>query len=167
MRIQLNRDRQRGISLIEVLVTLLILTFGLMGVAGLLVNGISNSSSSEHVAKANALAADMADRIRANPGASGAMSATNLYNFNYAAVAPTSPSTIVDQDKKQWLDALADQLPGGDGQVTGTITGGQRKFVIDVQWSNCLGTLSQAESDACASGTGPNLKKTISFELRL
>lgn len=161
----LSSSHQSGISLIEVLVTLLILTFGLMGVAGLLVNGIANSSSSEYVAKANALAADMADRIRANPSTTGAMSASTGYNFSYAATAPTSPTDIVDKDKKEWLEALAAQLPGGDGRITATNTGADRKFIIDVQWSNCLGTLSQTDAGSCKNGT--DLKKTISLELRL
>ena len=51
--------RQKGFSLIEVLVTMLVLAFGLLGVAGLLVGGVSNASSSEAFSKASQLAADI------------------------------------------------------------------------------------------------------------
>jgi type IV pilus assembly protein PilV len=155
----------RGFSLIEVLVTILILTFGLIGVAGLLVNGIANASSSEYLTKANALAADMADRIRANPGPSGAMSASTEYAFTYSDYAPASPSSTAQRDKKDWLEALAKQLPNGDGKIVFTNTGGERKFDIEVRWSNCLGTVNQTVSELCAAG-GTEVR-TVTFELRL
>jgi type IV pilus assembly protein PilV len=69
---------QRGFGLIEVLVTILILVFGLLGVAGLLVKGVSNAANTEARIKANNLLADMADRIRANPAA--AVSGTSEYS---------------------------------------------------------------------------------------
>lgn len=157
--------KSKGFSLIEVLVTILILTFGLIGVAGLLVGGIANASSSEYLTKANALAADMADRIRANPGPAGAMSASTAYAFAYTDAPPSSPSNIAERDKKEWLEALARQLPGGDGKVTATNTGGNRKFDIEVRWSNCLGTVNQTVTELCAAGG--NEMRTVTFELRL
>jgi hypothetical protein len=94
------------------------------------------------------------------------MSASTGYNFNYQATAPTgTPSSIVEADKQQWLNALAAQLPSGDGKVTATNTGGSRKFDIEVQWSNCLGTLTTSDKSNCASGG--NVLRTITFELRL
>ncbi len=168
MKIRLHpacRAKNQGFSLIEVLVTILILTFGLIGVAGLLVGGVANASASEYLTKANALAADMADRIRANPGPAGAMSATTEYSFDYSATAPSSPVGIAQEDKKAWLEALARQLPGGDGKITTTNTGGNRKFEIEVQWSNCIGTLNQTVTELCAAGSSQ--KRTVTFEIRL
>ncbi len=159
------RAKNQGFSLIEVLVTILILTFGLIGVAGLLVGGVANASSSEYLTKANALAADMADRIRANPGPAGAMSATTEYSFGYSDNPPASPSGIAQEDKKAWLEALARQLPGGDGKITTTNTGGNRKFDIEVQWSNCIGTVNQTVTELCAAGG--DQKRTVTFEIRL
>jgi len=151
-----------GFSLIEVLVTMLILSFGLLGVAGLLVSGVSNASSSEAMAKASQLAADMADRIRANPVFG--VSATSEYITAYVDTAPTSPSTIAQKDKKEWLEALAAQLPQGDGQIAVDST--LRKAVITVRWNNCMGTLSDADRTACTNNAATAFK-TISFELRL
>ncbi|MEO8600778.1 MAG: type IV pilus modification protein PilV, partial [bacterium] len=95
------------------MVTMVILSFGLLGIAGLLVSGVSNAAGSEATAKANQLAADMADRIRANPKMG--VSATSEYTRTFASPVPTSPTTIAQSDKKVWLDALAAQLPQGDG----------------------------------------------------
>lgn len=159
-----SRRKLAGFSLVEVLVTMVILAFGLLGIAGLMVGGISNASASEALSKAHQLAADMADRIRANPAA--ALSATSEYITAYDDAAPTNPSTIAQADKKAWLDALAVQLPQGDGKITSTVGAGQRKLEIEVRWSNCLGTLSDAERTVCTDDPATAFR-TVSLELRL
>ncbi|HAL40331.1 MAG TPA: type IV pilus modification protein PilV [Polaromonas sp.] len=156
------RHGHAGFSLIEVMVTMVILSFGLLGIAGLLVNGVSNASGSEAMAKASQLAADMADRIRANPVVG--VSATSEYITTYADTPPSSPVTIAMKDKKDWLEALAAQLPQGDGQIT--VDNTLRKVVITVRWSNCLGTLNDADRTACTDNAATAFK-TVSFELRL
>lgn len=157
-------DKQGGFSLIEVLVTMVILSFGLLGVAGLLIKGVSNAAASEATSKASQLAADMADRIRANPAV--ALSATSQYITAYTDTPPTSPTTIAMKDKKEWLEALAVQLPQGDGKITNTVSGGARKLEIEVRWSNCLGTLSSAATTACTDNAATAFQ-TFVFELRL
>lgn len=158
------KGSQIGFSMIEVLVTMVILSFGLLGVAGLLVSGVSNAASSEAMSKASQLAADMADRIRANPVV--AVSATSQYITSYSESPPASPTSIAERDKKEWLEALAAQLPQGDGRITNTVSGGQRKVEIEVRWSNCLGTLSDAARILCTTNSATSFK-TVLFELRL
>jgi type IV pilus assembly protein PilV len=157
-----GKHDQAGFSLIEVLVTMVILMFGLLGIAGLLVRGVSNASGSEAMAKASQLAADMADRIRVNPVVG--VSATSEYITTYAENPPSSPATIAMKDKKEWLEALAAQLPQGDGQIA--VDSMLRKVVITVRWSNCLGTLNDADRTACKDNAAAAFK-TVSFELRL
>ena len=161
-------SRQSGFSLIEVLVTMLILAFGLLGVAGLLVGGVSNAASSEAFSKANQLAADMADRIRANPAV--ALSATSEYITTYTDAVPTSPTTIALQDKKAWMEALAAQLPLGKGRIYNTISSGQRQVNIEVRWSKCFGTLSDADRTTGTNNCTDNPDaafRTFNYELRL
>jgi type IV pilus assembly protein PilV len=62
MRCQLNR----GFTLIEVLVTLVILTFGLLGIAGLMAKGQRIAFEAYQRQQAVTLATDMAERIRGN-----------------------------------------------------------------------------------------------------
>lgn len=157
-------SKENGISLIEVLVTIVILSFGLLGVAGLLVGGVSNAAASEGLAKATQLAADMADRIRANPAV--ALSASSEYLFDYSGTAPTNPTTIALKDKKEWLEALARELPQGDGKITSVVSGGQRKIVIEVRWNNCFGTINDADTITCRDNSAAAFRYT-SFELRL
>lgn len=156
--------RQVGFSLIEVLVTMLLLAFGLLGVAGLLVNGVSNAAASESYAKASQLASDMADRIRANPAA--ALSATSEYSTAYTDTVPVNPTSIAQKDKKVWMEALANELPQGKGRIYNTVSGGQRQINIEVRWLNCLGTLNDADRTSCVDGSASTFR-TLNFELRL
>ena len=61
--------QQRGIGLIEVLVALLVVSVGVLGVAGLQLTGLQNSAGSFNRAKALLLAENMATRMRGNPQA--------------------------------------------------------------------------------------------------
>jgi len=164
---------QRGFSLIEVLVTMLILAFGLLGVAGLLVGGVSNAAGSESLNKANQLASDMADRIRANPAA--ALSATSGYFLNEGKAAdrpdnwtesPPVGTLIEIEDVKAWMAAIATQLPSGRGRIYNTVGGGARQVNIQIAWSSCFGTLSDAERTGCPNGAAAAYR-VINFELRL
>lgn len=57
----------RGFSLLEVLITLVILMFGLLGIAGLMAKGQRASLEAFQRQQAISLADDMAERIRGNP----------------------------------------------------------------------------------------------------
>lgn len=151
-----------GFSLIEVMVTIVILAFGMLGVAGLLVAGVSNVASSEATAKATQLASDMADRMRANPTV--AISATSEYITNFTDTAPSSPTSVALLDKQVWMNALAAQLPGGAGKIT--VDNTNRKVVIQVRWSNCMGALSDADRITCTDNPATAFK-SVNFELRL
>ena len=158
------RLRESGFSLIEILVTMLILAFGLLGVAGLLVGGVSNAASSESFSKAGQLAADMADRMRANPTV--ALSATSEYLITYADTVPINPTTIALKDKKAWMEALAAQLPLGKGKITNAVSGGQRQINIEVRWSKCFGALGDADRTSCTNNPDTAFR-TFNYELRL
>lgn len=59
-------DKQFGVSLIEVLVTALVLGVGLLGVAALQVSSISSNQEGFYVSQATSIAEDLAARIRAS-----------------------------------------------------------------------------------------------------
>ncbi|WP_090310587.1 type IV pilus modification protein PilV [Pseudomonas linyingensis] len=69
MLIMTNRSRQCGFSLIEVLVTLFILSVGLLGLAGLQSRILVTEFETYQRAQAMLLAQNMANRIKANPAA--------------------------------------------------------------------------------------------------
>jgi type IV pilus assembly protein PilV len=84
----------RGFTLIEVLVTLVILTFGLLGIAGLMAKGQRASFEAFQRQQALSIASDMAERIRGNRKQAAA----------YASAAPVS--TPVGQGS-QYNDLLS------------------------------------------------------------
>jgi type IV pilus assembly protein PilV len=57
----------RGFSLVETLVALVVLSVGLLGAAGLLLDSLRGHASALRRVEASSLVRDMADRIRANP----------------------------------------------------------------------------------------------------
>ena len=59
--------RQRGIGLIEVLVALVVVSFGVLGMAGLQLTGMKHSSGGFNRSKALLFAENMATRMRINP----------------------------------------------------------------------------------------------------
>ena len=71
---------KRGFTLIEVLVTLVILVFGLLGIAGLMAKGQRAAFEAFQRQQALALAADMAERVLGN----------RTQAANYAAAAPVA-----------------------------------------------------------------------------
>ena len=66
------KTTQRGFSLVEVLVALIIMSVGMLGIAGLYVQSMQAGRTSMLRHNAVTLAGDVADRIRSNPRAGNA-----------------------------------------------------------------------------------------------
>ena len=58
--------RQKGLSLIEVMIALAVFSFGLLALAALMASGLKYNTSALHRSYATNQAYDMADRMRAN-----------------------------------------------------------------------------------------------------
>ncbi len=121
-------SRQQGLSLIEVLISLVVLSVGLLGIAGMQATGLRNNHAAYTKTQASALAVDMADRIRANPNGAG-----DYVGFDTKATIPTDPGCIAaaagctaaqlaNYDKYQWSQPLISTdypiLPGGSGAIS-------------------------------------------------
>lgn len=65
-------NKQKGITLIEVLITLLVTTVGLLGLAALQLNALQATADSNQRSQAVWLMQDLIERMRANPKASNA-----------------------------------------------------------------------------------------------
>lgn len=90
MNNQLNKplNKHQGLTMVEILVTMFILSIGLLGMAGIQVKGIRGASSSQYRSQATILMQGMAERIHANP--SGANNPPADDNIKYSKVSFTS-----------------------------------------------------------------------------
>lgn len=126
--------KQAGTSLIEILVTILIVSFGLLGVAGVVGSGLKNNHSSYGRTQASVLAADIIDRMRANRAV-----AESADPSPYSLPIEDPPGvSIVQQDLFAWSAALAETLPTGTGSVS--FDAATKKMTVTVQWDDSRGT---------------------------
>lgn len=133
---------QKGFSLIEVLVTMVIISFGLLGIAGVIVNALKNNNSSYARTQASVLANDIIDRMRANR----TTAETAPYAYNLALTADPAGSGVVLNDLTQWRAALAAAMPSGTGSVT---MADATQVTVVVQWND-----ARASGDGTAVGAG-------------
>jgi type IV pilus assembly protein PilV len=166
--------RQAGFSLIEVLISALILSIGLVGVAGLQAVSLKNNQSAYMRSQATALAYDLADRMRTNVAAANG----GFYDPALASVSATcgtitgcSSQQLAQNDLSEWAAALDANLPLGTGFVCIDSTpydgsgvgdpqcdGNGSNFSIKVWWDD--------NRDGVVSVTAENTERlSINFQL--
>ncbi len=123
-----NLKTQKGFNLIEVMVSLVIFSIGLLGLAGLQQVGLAQNATAMQRTVAMSQAYDILDRMRNNR--------TTDYTSATAASIPNcitaacDTSQIASYDIFEWNLALASALPNGIGFITGTPTA----YTVYVGW---------------------------------
>lgn len=113
------KNMQRGFSLLEVLITMVILALGLLGFAGLQ----SYSLKSNHIAMQRSLATMYSYSILDSMRANRTVAIANGYNQTMpgaapACTAPVATGVVVTDDLAYWNNGLACNLPSGMGSIT-------------------------------------------------
>ena len=125
---------QSGFSLIEAMVSLVVVSVGMIGIAALYGQGLGATRTALSRTQAVNLAADMADRIRSNRrgGASyGGVGANN--NCDPGGGVNCTPDQMAAHDLWVWNNQVAQQLPNGAGVVQYAPTV-PPTFTIQVTW---------------------------------
>jgi type IV pilus assembly protein PilV len=120
-----THPHQRGASLIEILVAVLLLSIGLLSMVGLQVNALKLSKEAQFRSAAADLASSFAEAAKAN--VSGALA--NGYDYTVAYAAPNGPiavpatcrdivlpctaAQIAADDVASWRESARLSLPGG------------------------------------------------------
>lgn len=141
-------NKHSGFTLLEVLVAIVVLSLGLLGLAGLQAASLRNNQSAYYRGVATQQTYDMVDRIRAN------LAGVTAGNYNnLTGVIPANPAcftagcsaaSIAATDHFQWNTTNAALLPGGVGSVVCadgpavagcTAATGNWLFSITVSWT--------------------------------
>lgn len=134
--------KQSGFTLLEVLVAMLVLSIGLLGLAGLLASGMRNNLSAVQRTQATWAAYDMIDRMRANRVAALAGNYNTAMATAVACSAPAADTgTMVGDDIANWKNQLACSLPTGTGSIA---VDAAQKTTIIVRWDDSRGTQGQS-----------------------
>jgi len=109
--------RCQGVSLIEVLVAVLVLSVGIVGLAGLQASALQANQVAFQHTQATALAGDIIDRMRANRDAALEGDYDTAFADPVDCAVPNVSGTGAEQDLLEWRTALGCALPGGQGRI--------------------------------------------------
>ncbi|WP_338522605.1 type IV pilus modification protein PilV [Pseudomonas batumici] len=119
--------KQSGMTLVEVLISVLILAVGVLGAAAIQLNALIYTDSSKMRTQASFIAYDMMDRIRANPDADYSLAGVG-------SVTATAGSTVArDADFHDFKTSIGN-FAGASG--TGRIEVSGRAVTITIGWSD-------------------------------
>jgi type IV pilus assembly protein PilV len=148
-------DLQAGVSLIEVLVAVVIFSFGILALAGLQLNALKYQKGAWSRAGATTAIVDLSEKMQANrfaardgdynlggsytellgspPEPSGCDATVGrdivIRGDNWPGIC--APNEIAQNDLNEWFSSISENLPQGVGRLTGDAVNG---FVATVMW---------------------------------
>ena len=146
----IGHHRNTGFSMIEVLITIVILMIGLLGLAGLQTKALTAQMEAYQRSQALILLKDMVDRISANR--KNALS--YVTELNPAASCPAAGATVASVDLNEWCNALlgaaevqdtakVGAMIGARGCITQTVapaSGVPSQYLVAVAWQGLNST---------------------------
>ena len=129
--------QQAGFTLVEVLIALIIMSVGMLGIAGLYVHSMNAGRTSIFRHHAVTLAGDIADRIRANPGALVNYQAAGVDNNCVGGGLDCDATMMAQNDIFVWDQQARDTLPTGLVNILYTDVAAPRPdtYQITITWS--------------------------------
>ena len=162
IRPQSSPAAQQGTSLLEVLITIVILAIGLLGLAGLQTRLQSSEIEAYQRSQALILLNDMASRIATNRANAGIYVTTSPLGVGMTCPTGTSTQLI---DAGQWCSALqgaaetldtngVGAMVGGRGCVEKiTSSAGEREYRITVAWQGLTPISAPPTGITCGQGS--------------
>ena len=130
----LSRQKsQQGVTLVESMIALLVISIGLLGIAALQLTAMSQNTSALNHSQAVWIAYNMSDRIRANITEFNnydGIDTTTGYSQDCMSAVCTN-AQMLTSDAADWSNLIA-TLPGGRGQITSNADG----LLVTVMWDD-------------------------------
>lgn len=173
-----SKTSQSGFTLVELLVSVLILAFGLLGIGGMLGFTLKSSSSSYLKQLSVQSAYNIIDRMRANSqtAIAGAYNVNNLVTSGTPAIpakpatdcstATCTPTQLASYDSWYWLAKdVAAQLPAGCASVTTAAAGSNTLVTVTVQWDDSPAQSKLGATTSSTAAAHPNLARFVTQTL--
>lgn len=150
--------RQAGTSMIEVLITIVILAIGLLGVAGLQTRLQTSEMETYQRAQAMILLDDMAHRLMANRSNAASYVTGATTPLGAGMNCPGASTILTDQDKREWCTALQGAAEKTGSSNVGAMLGGRgcveqlggpNEYLITVAWQGMGAISAPPASVAC------------------
>lgn len=152
VRAQMPRDRMtrvqmsssRGFTLIEVLVALIVLVLGVLGSAAMMLTSLRDNKQSALRSQAAAMAYELGDLMRANPGMVSTFTGSTTPAFVAACyTSGCAQSDMASSDYNQWIAKLTAVTPVG--ATTPTPVPG----LPNASWKICFDATNPSSMSTC------------------
>ncbi|MBX2849677.1 MAG: type IV pilus modification protein PilV [Acidiferrobacterales bacterium] len=165
-------NSQSGFSLIEVLVTVVVMAIGSLGIAALQIAGLNYSSGAYARTQAVLLSDDIINRMKINraealnEAADGSLGTAGDSNYYFPTLSstftpskncvttttPCTPAELAEYDRSAWLADVERALPSGRGSINITdSTNGEgiveRLFTITLEWRQVANSTNENTTD--------------------
>jgi type IV pilus assembly protein PilV len=136
--------KQSGSSMIEVLVSLLIVSFGMLAIASLQLKTVNNNLGQLERSTAIMLTYSMIDRLRIDKATAKAQS----YNFEFntdvnVCDPPDTGSSKARNQTEKWIQEIQANL--GEGSCGEVNCSGSGECLVSIRWNDALATEGNAE----------------------
>lgn len=170
----MRNNKQKGISMVEVLVTLVVLLVGLLGLAGLQMQGLRSEMESYQRVQAMILIQDMVGRINANRANAAAYVASNVGTSTLEDC--TTKTVGQPRDICEWNRALQGAGTTRGSTSVGALIGGRgcitqvaaNTYQVSVAWQGMGKTF--APTNTCgqgAYGSDETLRRVVSLTIQI
>jgi type IV pilus assembly protein PilV len=129
--------RQAGFSMLEVLITMVVIALGLLGFAGLQAYSMKSNQLALNRSIATMYAYSIIDSMRANRNQALANSYDIVFGAVPAAVQPAQADLTI------WVNDLAGNLPNGQGNIV--VNGATNVATVTIHWNENVSTTEQKQ----------------------
>lgn len=120
-------NRNKGFSLLESLVALLLISVGILGIANMQFNGLVNNNNAYYRSIAVGLVSDMAERLRIN---------ADVASAGGYSTSESMANGLASNDVNSWVTDVQALLPQGGATLVYTAGANGGEYDINVTWNN-------------------------------